>query len=149
MNITEETQKLATNPLLRYGVLMIGLLIIILSQGVLTWKRTSPRDAMGEVAQIQLDIKYYQKDLDEAEKAAEKKEIRESIKKLREEKLVDARMDAEEEQVDAQNGIWFWSMVHHTGLALLSIGFVIVASMGGNYEKVGALVALGFIVSQL
>jgi len=73
MNITEETQKLAGNPLLRYGVLMIGLLIIILSQGVLTWKRTSPRDAMGEIAQIQLDIKYYQKDLDEAEKAAEKK----------------------------------------------------------------------------
>ena len=149
MDITEETQKLTGNPLLRYGILLIGLALLIFSQGVLTWKRTSDRDAGGYVAAIQLDIRYLEKDISDSDDAAEKKEFREQIKDLREEKLLKAQMEAASESVDAQNGIWLWSMARLLGIGILSFGLVVIAAIGSNHEKVGALVALGVIISRL
>ncbi len=150
MDIKEETQKIGGNPLLRYAILVIGLLIMLFSEGVLTWKGTSQRDAAGNVAAIELDIaKLKQKIEDKDSSSDDKKEWREEIKDLRENELKDARMEAAEEGVDAQNGTWFWSMVRHLGGTLTCIGLLVVAATGGNHEKVGALVALGLILSRI
>jgi len=72
MNITEETQKIAGNPILRYLILTIGMFLLIFSQGVLTWKRTAPTDAAGNVESIELDINYLKKDLAEVKDSDEK-----------------------------------------------------------------------------
>ena len=149
MDITEETQKLTGNPIIRYAILLIGLAIIIFSQGVLTWKRTSDRDASGNVDAIQLKIMYMEKDISDSDDSKEKKEIRETIKELKEGKLVDARMEAASESVDAKNGIWLWSMAHLLGVAIISMGLIVIAGIGSTHEKVGALIALGIIVARL
>jgi len=149
MDITEETKKITGNPLLRYSVLFIGLAILIFSQGILTWKRTSDRDAAGNVDAVQLEMMYLEKEISESDDAAVKKDLRAKIKTIKDEDLVDARMEAAGESVDAKNGIWLWSMAHLLGSAILSLGLVIIAGTGSNHEKVGALIALGIIVSRL
>jgi len=149
MDITEETEKLTSNPLLRYAILLIGLLILFFSQGILTWKRTSERDAAGNVKSVELAIIELEKEVADSEDADEKKDLRENIKDIKETELVKARMEAAGESVDAQNGIWLWSMARLGGAAVLSLGLLIIASVGSNHEKTGALIALGIIVSRL
>lgn len=150
MDITDETKKLGGNPLIRYALLLIGLLILFLSESILTWKRTAERDAEGNVAAIQFDIGQLEKNIaDKDSSSDDKKSWREEIKDLKENELVDARMEAAAEGVDAKNGIWLWSMARLKGMALISVGLLIVAATGGKYEKVGALVALGLVIGRL
>ncbi len=150
MNIKEETRKIEGNPVIRYALLVIGLLVMLFSEGILTWKRTSERDAAGNVAAVQLDIaKLKQQIADKDSSSDDKKAWREEIKDLEENDLKDARMDAAEESVDAQNGVWFWGMVHHLGTALAALGLLVVAATGGSHEKIGALVALGLMLSRI
>jgi len=150
MDITDETKKLGSNPLIRYALLLIGLLILFLSESILTWKRTAERDAEGNVAAIQFDIAKLQKNIADADSSAEdKKAWREEIKEVKQPKLDDARMEAASEGVDAKNGIWLWSMTRLKGMALISVGLLIIAATGGKYEKVGALVALGLVIGRL
>ena len=150
MDITDETKKLGGNPLIRYALLLIGLLVLFLSESILTWKRTAERDAEGNVAAIQFDIGKLEKNIaDKDSSSDDKKSWREEIKDLKENELVDARMEAAAEGVDAKNGIWLWSMARLKGMALISVGLLIIAAAGGKYEKVGALVALGLVIGRL
>ena len=126
------------------------ILVLFLSESVLTWKRTSERDAAGNVAAIQLDIGKLEKNIaDKDSSADDKKAWREEIKDIKENDLDDARMEAASESVDAKNGIWLWSMARLKGMALISVGLLIIAATGGKYEKVGALVALGLVIGRL
>ena len=150
MDITDETKKLGGNPLIRYALLLIGLLVLFLSESILTWKRTAERDAEGNVAAIQFDIGKLEKNIaDKDSSSDDKKSWREEIKDIQENELVDARMEAAAEGVDAKNGIWLWSMARLKGMALISVGLLIIAATGGKYEKVGALVALGLVIGRL
>ena len=149
MDITDETQKLTGNPLIRYAVLLIGLVILIFSQGILTWKMTSNRDAAGNVAAIELEMRFLEKDISDSDDSAEKKDLRAKIKEIKEGDLVDAQMEAASESVDAKNGIWLWSMAHLLGAAIISLGLIIIAAAGTTHEKLGALIALGIIVARL
>jgi hypothetical protein len=149
MDITEETEKLTSNPLLRNAVLLIGLLVLFLSQSILTWKRTAERDAVGHVKSVEFKIYELEKQVADSEDADEKKELHEDIQEIKETKLAKVRMEAAAESVDAQNGIWLWSMARLLGTAILSLGLLIIASVGSNHEKVGALIALGVIISRL
>jgi hypothetical protein len=149
MDIKEETKKIGGNPLIRYAILFLGLLVLFLSEGVLTWKQTSERDAAGNVAKIQHEINMLEKDIADSDDSGDKKDMREEIKDLKENDLVDASMEAASESVDAKNGIWLWSMVQLKGVALVSLGLLIIAATGGTHEKIGALVALGLVVTRL
>ncbi len=149
MDINAETEKIGSNVLIRYAVLFLGLLVLFLSEGVLTWKQTSERDAAGNVAKIQHQINTLEKDIADSDDSGDKKDMREEIKDLKENDLVDARMEAASESVDANNGIWLWSMVHLKGLAITSLGLLIIAASGGTHEKIGALVALGLVITRL
>ncbi len=150
MDITDETKKLGGNPLIRYALLFIGLLVLFLSESILTWKRTAERDAEGSVAKIQFNIGKLEKQIaDKDSSSDDKKAWREEIKDLKETDLDDARMEAASEGVDAKSGIWLWSMARLKGMALISVGLLIIAVTGGKYEKVGALVALGLCIGRL
>lgn len=149
MDITEETKKIGGSSIMRYALLFLGLIILFLSQSVLTWKRTSERDAAGDIAAVQFDIKFLEDEIKNSDDAAEKKDMREELKELKEEKLEDARFEAAAESVDAKNGIWLCSMLNLAGLGLSSLGLLIIAATGGSHEKLGALIAIGFIVTRL
>jgi len=149
MDLNEETQKLGGNPLFRYALLVLGLLVFFLSQSVLTWKSTSARDAGGKVEAIQFEISMLEKDIEESDSADEKKEKRDEIKALRDEKLKEVRVEAAEESVDAKSGIWFWSMVRLLGVGIMSLGLLVIAGVGSSHEKVGALIALGLLVTKM
>ncbi|MCP5536947.1 MAG: hypothetical protein H7A51_12040 [Akkermansiaceae bacterium] len=150
MDIKEETAKISGNPLIRYAILFIGLCILFLSEGILTWKRTAERDAAGNVDAIQFKIGKLEKDIaDKDSSSDDKKAWREEVKDLKENDLDEARMEAASESVDAKNGIWLWSMARLKGLAIVSIGLLIIAATGGTHEKIGALVALGLVVARL
>ncbi len=148
MNINEETQKLSGNPLLRYAILVIGLILLFFSDGILTWKATSARDAEGVVAAKQFEITKLEKEIADSDDSGDKKDMREDIKDIKED-IKDARMEAASEAIDARNGIWLWNMVKHLALALTSLGLIIISITGSNHEKVGALIALGFIITRL
>jgi hypothetical protein len=79
MDIETETQKIESKPLIRYGILAIGLVLFFFSQGILTWKNTSARDASGKVDAIQLQISKIDMDINKSEDADEKKDMREEI----------------------------------------------------------------------
>ena len=150
MDLKEETKKLGSNSLIRYAILFIGLIVLFLSEGILTWKRTAERDAAGNVAAIQFDIGKLEMNIaDKDSSTDDKKGWREEIKDLKETDLVDARMEAAAESVDAKNGIWLWSMAKLKGMAITCIGLLIIAASGGTHEKVGALVALGLVVARI
>jgi hypothetical protein len=150
MDLKEKTEKLGGNPLIRYAILFIGLIVLFLSEGILTWKRTAERDAAGNVAAIQFDIgKLEQSIADKDSSSEDKKAWRVKINNLKENDLEDASMEAIAESVDAKNGIWLWSMAKLKGLAITCIGLLIIAASGGTHEKVGALVALGLVVARL
>lgn len=149
MDISEETQKIGANPLIRYGILVIGLGVLFLSQSVLTWKRTSAEDAQGSIDKIQYEIAELNKEIEDSDDSDEKKELREEIKDLRENDLVEAKMDAAGEAVDAKNGKWLWSMAGVAGAAIVSLGLLVIAATGGTHEKIGALVALGLIIARM
>lgn len=148
MDIKEETQKVK-NGSMRYAVLFVGLIVLLFSQSIMTWKQSAARDAAGTVKALQFEITELKREIEEVENSGEKKEIREEIKIIEEEDLVDARIELESERVDADNNIWITSMLHFGGLALSSLGLVVIAALGGSHEKIGALVALGFVITQL
>lgn len=149
MDITEETQKLGSNPLIRYAVLFLGLIVLFLSEGILTWKSTSARDAAGNVDAIQYKVVKLEQKIADSDSTDDKKGYREEIKDLKEIDLVDARMEAAAESVDSKNGVWLWSMARLKGVAIISVGLLIIAATGGKSEKVGALIALGLVVARL
>ena len=149
MDISEETQKIGSNPLLRYAILFLGIIVLFMSEGILTWKRTAERDARGDVEAIQFEINKLQKEIADSEDSDEKKDKREEIKDLKENDLVDAQMEAASEAVDANNGIWIWSMARLKGAAIAAFGLLIIGITGGNHEKIGALVALGLILARM
>lgn len=149
MDITDETQKLTSNPLIRYAILLIGLAVLIFSQGILTWKMTSNRDAAGSVDAIELEMMFLEKDISDSDDSAEKKDIRAQIKEIKEGELVDAQMEAASENVDAKNGIWLWSMAHLLGVGIISLGLIVIAAAGTTHEKLGALIAIGVIVARI
>lgn len=148
MDISEETQKIGSNPIIRYGILLIGVAILFFSEGILTWKRTSAQDAAGEIAAINHKIDMLNKEIKDSDDSDEKKDLREEISDLEDNDLEEARIDAAGEAVDAKTGIWFWSMVNIMGSGVVALGLLIIAATGGKYEKIGALVALGLIVTQ-
>ena len=148
MDISEETQKIGSNPIIRYGILLIGVAILFFSEGILTWKRTSAQDAAGEIAAINHKIDMLNKEIKDSDDSDEKKDLREEISDLEDNDLEEARIDAAGEAVDAKTGIWFWSMVNIMGSGVVALGLLIIAATGGKYEKIGALVALGLIVAQ-
>lgn len=149
MDLNEETKKLGGNAVIRYALLLLGLLVFLLSQSVLTWKSTSARDASGVVDAVQLEISNLQKKASDAEKSDDKKKYREQADELKKNDLEDARMEAAEESVDAKRGVWFWSMARLKGAALMCLGLLVISAVGSNHEKVGALVALALIVTKL
>ncbi len=149
MDISEETQKLGSNPLIRYGILFIGLAVLFFSEGILTWKRTSARDAAGNVDAINYKIGKLTKDIADSDDSDDKKDMREEIKDLKENDLVDARMDAAGEEVDSKTGTWLWSMASLFGAGVVALGLLIIGATGGKHEKIGALVALGLIVARM
>ena len=149
MDIKEEAKKIGGSNPMRYAVLFIGLCLLLLGQSVLTWKASSERDAAGKVDAIQLDIKDLEREIEYAEDSAEKRDLRDEIKELKEEGIVDARLDAEAERVDARSDIWITSMVKMSGLALATLGLIIVTATGSSHERIGALAALGFIIARL
>lgn len=149
MNITEETKKIGGSSLIRYGVLFIGLCILLLGQSVITWKTSSERDAAGKVDAIQFEIKDLERAIEESEDSAEKRDMRDEIKELKEEELPDARFEADAERVDARSDLWITNMVKMGGLVIASLGLLIIAATGGSHERIGALVALGFIMTRI
>ncbi|MFK7909249.1 MAG: hypothetical protein AB8F34_01465 [Akkermansiaceae bacterium] len=149
MDISEETQKIGSNPIIRYGILFIGLAVLFLSQGILTWKRTAVQDARGDVDKIQFNIGKLQKEVADTKDAGEKKSLGEEIKELKENDLVEAQMEAASEEVDSNNGMWLWSMASLKGIAIVAVGLLVIAATGGSHEKIGALVALGLIVARM
>ena len=148
MDIKEEAQKMGSTPL-RYAILFIGLCLMLLSQSVLTWKTASSQDARGQIDAIQLEIKDLEREIEDSSNSGDKKDMRDEIKDLKEVDLVDARLDAEAEGVDARTDIWITSMVKMGGLVLASFGLLIVATVASTHERIGALVALGFIITRL
>ena len=148
MDIKEETQKLGGNPTVRYAPLMLGLLIFLFSQTVLTWKSSSARDASGAVEAVQLKISMLEKKAADAEDSDDKKEYREQAKELQEDKLEEARIEAAEESVDAKQGVWFWSMVRMMGVSVMALGFIAIGVFGLAHEKIGALIALALMLTK-
>ena len=149
MDFNEESQKIGGNPLFRYALLLLGLLVFFLSQSVLTWKSTSARDAGGKVEAIQFEISMLEKDIEESDSADEKKDKRDEIKTLRDEKLKEVRMEAAEENIDSKSGIWFWSMARLKGIGIMCLGLLVIAGVGSSHEKIGALIALGLLVTRM
>ena len=149
MDIKEEAQKIGASGPMRYAVLFIGLSLLLFSQCILTWKNSSEQDARGQISAIQLDIKDLERDIKDSDDTAKKSDMRDEIKDLKEKDLVDASIEAEGERVDAKSNIWITSMIKMAGLVLASFGLLILAATGGSHEKVGALVALGFIITGL
>ena len=149
MDISEETQKIGANPLIRYGILLIGIAVLFLSEGILTWKHSSAVDAAGQVAAINHEINLLQKKVADSEDAEEKKELREDIDALKDNVLEKAEIEAASESVDAKNGIWFWSLARLIGGGVVAFSLLVIAATGGNHEKLGALVALGLIVANI
>jgi hypothetical protein len=147
IDIETETKKIGSSPLIKYGLLAIGLVIFFFSQGILNWKSTSARDASGKVDAIQLEISKLDKELTKSEDTDKKKEMREEIKDLRENDLNEARMNAVGEEVDSKNGVWFWSMVNHLGGAVIALGLLVITVTGCPHEKIGSLVALGILIA--
>lgn len=148
MDITKETKKLESNPILRYALLCIGILTILFSQGILTWKSAAERDARGKVKSIELKIGKLEKEIADSEDTDEKKDLREDIKKLKEENMVDARMNQAQQTADANSHIWLVSMIRHLGLALAAIGLLVISAAGSSHEKIGALIALGLLIAR-
>ena len=148
MNLKEETQKLGDNAIIRYAPLLLGLLIFLLSQTVLTWKSTSARDASGAVEAIQFKIGMLEKKAADAEDSDDKKEYREQAKDLKDDKLEKAQIEAAEESVDSKNGVWFWSMGRMMAAGILSLGLLFIAGVGVPHEKIGALIALALIITK-
>ncbi|MBK1855646.1 hypothetical protein JO972_11800 [Verrucomicrobiaceae bacterium 5K15] len=149
MDLNEETQKLGGNALFRYALVLLGLLLFLLSQGILTWKSTSARDASGKVEAVQFEIAMLEKDIEESESSDDKKKMREEIDDLRKDDLKKARMEAAEESVDAKTGIWFWSMARLKAVGIMCLGFLVIAAVGSSHEKIGALVAFALLVTKL
>lgn len=147
MDIETETQKIGSNPLIKYSLLAIGLVIFFFSQGILNWKSTSARDASGKVDAIQLEISKLDKKINDSKDTEDKKNLREEIKDLRENDLEKARMNAVGEEVDSRNGVWFWSMVNHLGGAVIALGLLVITVTGCPHEKIGSLVALGILIA--
>ena len=148
MNINEETQKIGGNPLTRYAILILGLLFLFFSQSILTWKATSARDAEGNVASLQYDITKIEREIADTKDSGDKKDMRADIKDIKED-IKDARMEVTGERVDSQNGIWLWNMVKLASLAISSLGLLVIAATGGTHEKIGALIALGLIITRI
>ncbi len=149
MDIKEEAQKIGANGPMRYAVLFIGLSLLLFSHSIITWKNSSEQDARGQISAIQLEIKDLERDIKDSDDTAKKSDLRDEIKDLREKNLVDASIEAAGEQVDARSNIWITSMIKVIGLVLASFGLLILAATGSSHEKVGALVALGFIITRL
>jgi hypothetical protein len=147
MDIETETQKIESKPLIRYGILAIGLVLFFFSQGILTWKNTSARDASGKVDAIQLQISKIDMDINKSEDADEKKDMREEVKDLKENDLAEARLEATSEGVDSKNGVWLWSMVNHLGATVVALGLLLICATGSSHEKLGALIALAIIIA--
>lgn len=147
MDIETETKKIGSSPLIKYGLLAIGLVIFFFSQGILNWKSTSARDASGKVDAIQLKINKLDKEINDSEDTEEKKDMREEIKDLKENDLEKASLNAISEDVDSKNGIWLWSMVNHIGGAVIALGLLVIGVTGCPHEKIGALVALGILIA--
>ena len=148
MDIKEETQKMGSNPM-RYAILFIGLSLMLFSHSVLTWKNSSLQDAQGQIQVIGLEIEDLEREMADSNNSGDKKDIRDEIKELKEEDLVDAVAEVKEERVDAGSNIWITSMIKMGGLVLSSLGLLIVASVGSSHERLGALVAIGYIITQL
>ena len=149
MDMNEQTQKIGGSNPMRYAILFIGICLMLLSQSVLTWKTTSSQDARGKIDAIQLEVKDLEREMEDTDDSGIKKDIRDEIKDLKEIDLVDARIEAEAESVDARSNIWITNMVKICGLTLASLGLLIVATVGSAHERLGALVALGFIITRL
>lgn len=133
----------------RYLVLAVGVILLVFSSGMATWKRTAERDAQGQVAQIQLAVAELERERADTDSSDRKKEIDKQVKELRDEDLKEARIEAAEEAVDSKTGLWFWGMVGVLGMVVSSFGFLLIAVTGSSYERVGSLVALGFLLSRL
>ncbi|BDS07520.1 hypothetical protein NT6N_25600 [Oceaniferula spumae] len=149
MDFNEETQKLGGNAVIRYALLLLGLLIFLLSQGILTWKSTSARDAAGQVEAVQYKIALLEKEKADSDSADDKKEYSEEIKGLKENDMEKVRMEAAEENVDSKTGIWLWSMARLKGIGIMCLGLLVIAGTGGSHEKIGALIALGLLVTRM
>jgi hypothetical protein len=147
MDIETETKKIGSSPLIKYGLLAIGLFIFFFSQGILNWKSTSARDASGKVDAIQLEISKLDNEINDSDDTDEKNDKRKDIKDLRENDLEDAQLNAISEEVDSKNGTWFWSMVNHLGGAVIALGLLVIGVSGCPHEKIGALVALGILIA--
>ncbi len=149
MDIEEEVKKIGANGPMRYAVLFIGLSLLLFSQCILTWKNSSEQDARGQISAIQLQIGELERDISDTDDKAKKSDLGDEIKDLTEKDMVDARIEAAGEQVDAKSNIWITSMIKMLGLVIASFGLLILAATGGSHEKIGALVALGFIITRL
>ena len=149
MDIEEEAKKIGGNPILRYAPLFAGLILALISEGCQTWKRAAAEEARGNVAALEFRIQSLRQRAADTDSEDKAKKLREEADELVEEKMEDAQREVAKEQVDAQNGVWLISMLQWGGAVLSTIGLLFIAAMGNNYEKAGALVALGFLLTRL
>lgn len=149
MDIEEEAKKIGGNPILRYAPLLIGLVLVLLSDGCQTWKRGSVEEARGNVAAIQLKISKLRERADDTESDKKKEKLREEAKELSDKGLADAQKKAAGEEVDAKNGVFLLAMLQWLGAVVAALGLVFIGAMGSNYEKAGALIAIGFLLTRL
>ena len=147
--LEEEAKKFGGNPILRYAPLFVGLVLALISEGCQTWKRSAAEEARGNVAAIEFKIQSLRQRAADTESNDKAKKLREEADEIAEDKLQGAQKEAAKEQVDAQNGVWLLSMLQWVGAVLATLGLVFIATMGSNYEKAGALVAIGFLVTRL
>lgn len=147
-DVDKAMSDIAGSPV-RYLVLAVGVLLLVFSSGMMTWKRTAERDAKGHVAKIQYEISELEAEQADTESADKKKEFDAEIKEIREKKLKDARKEAASEAVDAGSGTWFLAMVGVLGQLVACLGLLLLAVTGSSYERLGSLVALGFLLSRL
>ncbi len=141
----------------------IGLLIIIVMTGFFTWKDSAVTSAQADIDKLGYEIALLNdeiKDLEEDRKdketsADEKKEIAEEIKLIREEitnigeQGRERDLELREEKVDQKSNNFMLMMIRWIGLLVLGLGMMMMVKDGSDYEKVGALIAIGFIVQRL
>jgi len=145
----DEVMKDMTGSPVRYMVLGVGILLLIFSSGMTTWKRTAERDASGAVEKVELEMGELELEKADAKNSEEKNSIEKKIDELRKEDLKEARLEAQAEKVDSMNGNWFLGMIGVLGQVVACLGLLLIAVTGSNYERLGSLIALGFVLTRL
>ncbi|MDB4284616.1 hypothetical protein N9142_04440 [Akkermansiaceae bacterium] len=139
----------ASNPIIRFAPIALGVLIAILASGLSTWKSASEQSARAKVDSIKLKIEKLDEKLRKTDDSDKEDRYEEQLKDLRYVTLPDAKENAAEESIDALSGVFIIRMAQWFGLSLIVFGFVLVALIGSPHERLGSLVGLAFLLLHL